>query len=177
MTVVRLRMPEGDDELARRARRGDARAHRLLVRRHASRVLELTRLAAGGRSDVSELAARALAAGIADTAPLDTAFVRAVVHVTGAHLDKAALASLVVLLTDVEGRSEHTAADLLGRDVHEVMELRVAGRLHLELAVDRGKHCRGWPLAAARDRVTDVERVAADGHLLVCRSCAARLRE
>src|SRR4051794_7861796 len=177
MTVVRLRMPDGDDDLARRARRGDARAHRLLVRRHAPRVLELTRLAAGGRSDVSELAARALAAGLADPAPLDTALVRAVVHVTRAHLDKLALASLVILLTDVEGRSESTVADLLGRDVTEIADLRAAGRQSLDLAVERSRHCRGWPLAAARDRVTDAERSAADGHLLVCRSCAARLRE
>lgn len=177
MTVVRLRTPADDEDLVRRARRGDARAHRLLVRRHAPRTLELTRLTVGTRTDVSALAAQALSVALADTAPLDTALVRAVIHVTNAHLDRAALASVVILLTDVEGRSESTVADLLGRDTGEIAELRASGRDHLELPVDRNKHCRGWPLATARDRLTGAEQSAADGHLRVCRSCAARLRE
>jgi hypothetical protein len=177
MTIVRrLRAADGDD-LSRRAARGDVRARRLLARRHAPRALTLAGLLTDDPASAKQLAATAIASASLRGELTDDGLTRALLRVGGEHVDRDALAAVVVLLTDVEGRTEAEAADLLARPVVEVADLRAVGRRGLDLPELRARSCRGWPLAVARDRVTAPEQQAAVGHLLVCRPCTDGLRD
>ena len=176
MTLLPLRRPDADDStLLRRARRGDRRAHRLFARRHATRAVQIVELLCDAPAESATLAAAVLDATIAAGVPGDDALVRCAVQVLGPATDDAGLSRLVVALTDGEGRSEDAVSDLIQRSAVEVAVLRTDGRSHLGVPTHVGNDCRGWALAARRDRLTVSEREAAHGHLSVCRSCRARL--
>jgi hypothetical protein len=87
------------------------------------------------------------------------------------------LARLVVALTEVDGRTEDSVAELVGRTEAEVAELRSSSRSGIGAAPRVNSDCRGWALAARRDRLTVSEQEAAHGHLSLCRSCRVRLDE
>ena len=178
MTLLSLRRPEADDAtLLRRARRGDGRAHRLFARRHAARAVELVELLVDAPAESATLAAAVLDAAIAAGVPGDDALVRCAVATLAPATDQHGLSRLVIALTDVEGRTDDTVAELLQRPVDEVSELRAAGRSAVGTTRVIGSDCRGWALAARRDRLTVSEQEAANGHLSVCRSCRGRLDE
>ena len=178
MTLLPLRRPDADDAtLLRRARRGDRRAHRLFARRHAARAVELVELLVDAPAESATLAAAVLDATIAAGVPGDDALVRCAVATLAPATDEAGLARVVVALTDVEGRTEDTVAALIDRSVDEVADLRAAARSALGATRAIGSDCRGWALAARRDRLTISEQEAANGHLSVCRSCRGRLDE
>lgn len=177
-TPLHRSAPADDDELARRARRGDRRAHRELVRRAAPRAAELVGLLVGDTTETPELASLALAAAVADTGGFDDCLIRASVQVTSRWSeDEAGLARLVLLLTDVEGRTGDAVAALLGTTPGRVAELRAKGKGDAGLPASSARRCRGWSLVAAREHVTGAEREAADGHLALCRTCRAHLAE
>jgi hypothetical protein len=176
LTLPSLRRVEADDAtLLRRASRGDRRARRLFARRHAQRAVYLVGLLVDSAADATQLAAAALDAAIEAGVPGDDALVRAVAKVAaaGGHpLNRLALA-----LTDVEERSEQAAADLLGTSLAELAKLRADARAELGTTALVNRDCRGWALATRRDRLTDQERDAANGHLMLCRPCRVRLDE
>jgi len=66
---------------------------------------------------------------------------------------------------------------LIGRPVAEVTKLRADARAEFGSATLPGRECRGWALATRRDRLTEHERDAANGHLMLCRECRVRLDE
>lgn len=178
MSLVALRRPDADDiTLLRRARRGDRRARRIFSRRHAERALELVRLAVGDGADTSALAAAVLSAVVTGGVAGDDALVRCAVDVVLPAAREHGLARLVTALTDVEGRSDAEVADLIGRSPGEVASLRTLAYAEAGATRPVARECRGWPLAARRDRLTPQERDAANGHLMLCRSCRGRLSE
>lgn len=178
MTLLSLRRADADDAtLLRRARRGDGRAHRLFARRHAARAVELVELLVDAPAESATLAATVLDATIAAGVAGDDALVRCAVQTLSAATDADGLSRLVVALTDVEGRTEETVAELTQRSVAEVADLRASAAAGLGTTRVVGSDCRGWALAARRDRLTVSEQEAADGHLSMCRSCRARLDE
>jgi len=175
MSISDLRRAEADDAtLLRRARRGDRRAHRIYGRRHAARAVELVELVAGD-ADSAALASQVLSAVVADGVAGDDALVRCAVRVTAPFAPEQGLARLVVALTDGDGRSEEEVAELIGRSVADVAELRADAYSAVGPAPVVVRECRGWPLVARRERVTSAERAAADGHLALCRQCRGRL--
>ena len=178
MTLLPLRRPDADDAtLLRRARRGDGRAHRLFARRHAERAVQLVELLVDAPAESARLAAAVLDTAIAAGVPGDDALVRSAVRVLAPAAGDSGLARLVLALTDVEGRTADTVADLVDRSVDEVAELLAAARSGIVGVRTVGSDCRGWALAARRDRLTLSEQQAAHGHLAVCRSCRGRLDE
>ena len=187
MTLLSLRRPglsggtTDDATLLRRARRGDRRAHRLFARRHAARAVELVELLcdplARSATQSATLAAAVLDATIAAGIPGDAALVRGAVRALRPATDDAGLSRLVVALTDGEGRSEEAVSELIQRSQPEVSALRAEGQSQLGVPRAVGNDCRGWALAARRDRLTVSEREAAHGHLAVCRACRARLED
>jgi hypothetical protein len=178
MTLLSFRLAEADDAtLLRRARRGDRRAHRLYARRHAVRAIELVGLLLDDPTEATTLAAAVLDLAVAEGVADDDGLVRCAVRVLAPAAGEQGLARLALTLTDVEGRTEDTVAGLLGRTVDEVAEMRAAARADHGLAAAGGRVCRGWALAARRDRLTVSEQEAAHGHLQLCRSCRAQLDE
>lgn len=178
MTIVALRRADADDAtLLRRARRGDRRARRIFCRRHAARAFELVDFMVDDGPDKTALAAAVLSAVVADGVAGDDALVRCAVTVVLAAADERGLARLVTALTDVDGRSEAEVADLVGRSPAEIADLRTLAYAAAGAPRPITRECRGWPLAARRDRLTPPERDAANGHLMLCRSCRVRLNE
>jgi len=176
MTVVSLRRATDDDALLRRARRGDQRARRLLVRRHAPRAVDLVDLIVGDGYDVAPLATRVLDVAVADRGldgvGIDDALVRAAVRVCAPM--SAEPGRLVLVLTDVEAWSEEAVAELLGRPIAEIAELRATARATAGVRSTVRTDCRGWRLVATRERATEHERVAGEAHLGLCRTCRRR---
>ena len=178
MTLLPFRRDGADDDaLLRRARRGDRRAHRLFARRHAARAVELVGLLVDGSAESTELAAAVLDATIAGGRSGDDALVRCAVQVLAPAAGERGLGRLVLALTDIEGRTPDTVAELVGRDAEEVTELRASALSGLGATPPVARDCRGWALAARRDRLTVSEREAAHGHLQLCATCRARLEE
>ena len=178
MTLLSLRRLDADDAtLLRRAGRGDRRAHRLFARRHAARAVEIVDLLMDAPRESATLAATVLDATVAAGLPGDDALVRCAVQVLAPATNDTGLSRLVVALTDVEGRTDDTVAELINRPVEEVAELRTMLRSQLGAARSVATDCRGWGLAARRERLTVSEQEAAHGHLAVCRSCRGRLEE
>ena len=178
MTIVALRRADADDAtMVRRARRGDRRARRIFCRRHAARAFELVDLMVDDGPDKTALAAAVLSAVVAEGVAGDDALVRCAVTVVLAAADERGLARLVTALTDVDGRSEAEVADLVGRSPAEIADLRTLAYAAAGAPRPITRECRGWPLAARRDRLTPQERDAANGHLMLCRSCRVRLNE
>ena len=178
MTIVALRRADADDAtLLRRARRGDRRARRIFCRRHAARAFELVDLMVDDGADKTALAAAVLSGTVAEGVAGDDALVRCAVTVVLPATDQRGLARLVTALTDVDGRSEGEVADLVGRSPAEVAGLRTLAYAAAGAPRPMTRECRGWPLAARRDRLTPQERDAANGHLMLCRSCRNRLTE
>ena len=99
----------------------------------------------------------------------DNALVQAAARVVAPSAGERGLARLVLALTDVEGRSEDAVADLVGLSVADVSKLRADARAEMGSPAVLGRDCRGWALATRRDRLTDEERDAANGHLMLCR--------
>ena len=178
MNLLRLRRTEADDAtLLRRAHRGDRRAHRLYARRHAGRALYLVGLLVESAAQAPALAATALADAVDTGVAGDDALVRAAVNVASQRVGEPRLDRLVLALTDLEGRSEQATADLVGLAADEVATLRAEARAALGSPAVVTRECRGWILATRRDRLTERERDAANGHLALCRPCRVRLDE
>ena len=178
MTLAALHRAGADDAtLLRRARRGDRRAHRLYGRRHAERAVELVELLIGAGEDAAAVSAQVLSEAIVRGVAGDDALVRWAVRVTAPLAGEAGLARLVVALSDSDGRTENEIAGLIDRPSTEVSELRALAYAEVGPARVKPRDCRGWPLVARRDRLTEAERAAADGHLTVCRQCRVRADE
>jgi hypothetical protein len=178
MTLLSLRRTEADDAtLVWRARRGDRRAHRLFARRHAVRAIELVGVLLDDPTESTTLAAAVLDLAVTEGVTDDDGLVRCAVRVLAPAASERGVARLVLWLTDVEGRAQDSVADLVGRSVEDVAELRATALTGHGVRPARGRDCRGWALTARRDRLTVSEQEAANGHLLLCSSCRARLDE
>jgi hypothetical protein len=179
MTLVSLRRADHADDtvLLRRARRGDRRARRIFGRSNAPRVVELVDLLVAGSGDATRLSADVLAATVAGGVAGDDALVRCALRVLAPATTERGLARLALALTHIDGRSDDEAAELLGRTAAEVVELRALAYADAGTTpTPTPRHdCRGWPLAARRDRLTPPERDAANGHLMLCRPCRTRV--
>ena len=106
------------------------------------------------------------------------ALVRCTVRICAPLTSDHGLARLVVSLADGDGRTEDEVAALIDRTSAEVSELRAMAYAEAgPAALVTTRECRGWPLVARKDRLTPAERQAADGHLVLCRLCRARLDE
>ena len=173
-----LHRTDGDDAtLLRRAGRGDRRAHRLYSRRHAERAVELVELLVGADGDAAALSAQVLSEAIAGGVAGDDALVRCAVRIAAPLTTESGLARLVAALSDGDGRTDDEIATLIDRPDREVSELRSLAYADVGPAPVKPRECRGWPLVARKDRLTDAERAAADGHLTLCRQCRVRLAE
>lgn len=76
----------------------------------------------------------------------------------------------VVAVLEQGGRSPALVAELLGRDLADVLAARESALAGSgQAAAPPG--CRGWLLVAGGDRLTPAEQEAAQAHLAVCRRC------
>jgi hypothetical protein len=172
MTLLSLHRATDDNALLRRTRRGDRRARRILIRRHAQRAVELVDLMVGEGYDLAPLATRALDVALDGTGSLDDALVRATVRVCAPLSED--FSRLVLVLTDLEAWSEEAVADLLDIAIADVSELRAAARAAAGVSSTVRADCRGWRLVVTRERATEHERNAGEAHLALCRSCRRR---
>jgi DNA-directed RNA polymerase specialized sigma24 family protein len=154
--------------VARRARRGDRRAVRLLLRQHSGRLHDLLVAITADDSRADELLTPTLLAALAHERVDDEALVRAAASRCE---DDEQVGRLVVALTDADGYTEAAVADLLCLPVDRVARLRAQTRAALGLRPPSHRYCRGRWLVVRRHALASAEQAATYAHLELCFSC------